>query len=67
MTGNRTGFPYFTRLIKKTNKTMNCSLRSVKMWLGVVLFALAPLMMFAQGTSAKKELLIDTGKNQIGY
>ena len=49
---------------------MNCSLRSVKMWLSVVLISLSPLTMFAQGTSAKKELpkgwhLLD--KDQDGY
>lgn len=49
---------------------MNCSLRGVKMLLSVILFGLAPLMMFAQGTSAKKELpkgwhLLD--KDQDGF
>src|SRR6202012_2006516 len=49
---------------------MNCSLRSMKGWLRVVLVGFLPLTMFAQGNSAKKDLpkgwhLLD--KEQDGY
>ncbi|HEV3327118.1 MAG TPA: S8 family peptidase [Puia sp.] len=49
---------------------MNCSSRSLKGWLIVLLIGCLPLTMFAQGTSAKKELpkgwhLLD--KDQDGF